>query len=324
MPRSRPDLLLLAGALAALPLVRPTALLAQRAPATRTATGAARDAVAGAAPTDPELARAYALVIDGQGRRGRAIVDSLLAAAPASSARYAEVLYWRAAFAASTADAERDYRRLSVEYPLSNRAADALVALAQLEYVRGDTTLAVHHLQRLMIEHPAGVRSAKANFWAATALFTASDAVRACSALRAARATAGSTDGALRNQIEEALPRCGAGGNVQRAAESVQRGAESGETGAERSTLHAARSTGAASRPRAYAVQVAAYRSRADADALAAKLGARGYATRVVAAEGAPFRVHVGRYATRAAAVEALGRVRAARLNGFVVETGAR
>jgi cell division septation protein DedD len=305
MPRSRTALLLLAGALAALPLVRPTTLAAQRAPATRTATGAARDAVGGAAaPSDPELARAYALVIDGQGRRGRAIVDSLLAAAPANSARYAEVLYWRAAFAASTADAERDYRRLSVEYPLSNRAADALVALAQLEYVRGDTTLAVHHLQRLMIEHPAGVRSAKANFWAASALLTAGDMVRACSALRAARATAGADDGALRNQIEEELPRCGAG-----AVASVAREAPG------------ARDRAAAP---VFAVQVAAYRSRAEADALAAKLGARGYAARVVAAEGAPFRVHVGRYATRAAAVAALERVRAARLTGFVVQTGAR
>ena len=86
-------------------------------------------------------------------------------------ARYAEALYWRAAFAARSADAERDYRRLSVEFPLSGRAADALIALAQLEYVRGDTTLAVHHLQRLMIEHPAGVRSARKHIgWAVHAL----------------------------------------------------------------------------------------------------------------------------------------------------------
>jgi hypothetical protein len=60
--------------------------------------------------------------------------------------------------------------------------------------VRGDTTLAVHHLQRLMIEHPAGVRSARANAWAARVLFGAKDDVRACSALRAARATTGADD----------------------------------------------------------------------------------------------------------------------------------
>ncbi|CAA9295395.1 MAG: hypothetical protein AVDCRST_MAG11-440, partial [uncultured Gemmatimonadaceae bacterium] len=207
---SRFSRLLLAAALAA-----PVAAVPAQTSRGRASADASREAggpaAGSAAPSDPELARAYALVIGGEGKRGRAIVDSLLAATPAGTPRHAEVLYWRAAFAASTADAERDYRRLSVEYPLSNRAADALIALAQLEYVRKDTTLAVHHLQRLMIEHPAGVRSARANFWAARVLFAASDPVRACSALRAARATTGPDDAELRDQIELDVPKCGVG-----------------------------------------------------------------------------------------------------------------
>ena len=315
-------------------LAAPTALLAQpRGRATsdvaREGTRAGAAGAAGAtAPSDPELARAYALVIDGQGKRGRAIVDSLFAATPAGSPRHAEVLYWRAAFAASTADAERDYRRLSVEYPLSNRAADALIALAQLEYVRNDTTLAVHHLQRLMIEHPAGVRSARANFWAARVLFAAADPVRACSALRAARATTGPDEGELRNQIELDVPKCGAAGAARAAGPAAARPAPP----ARRATAAPATpQVSAADRPagattnagRRYAVQVAAYRARSEADALVARLTQRGYSARV-SGQQAPFRVQVGRYATRAEAVAALARVRAAKLDGFVVATDER
>jgi cell division protein FtsN len=70
-------------------------------------------------------------------------------------------------------------------------------------------------------------------------------------------------------------------------------------------------------------VQVAAYATRADAEALAAKLAARGYTARVSGA-AAPFRVQVGPYATREAAAAGLERVRAAKLNGFVVATDGR
>jgi cell division septation protein DedD len=286
-------------------------------------------------------------------------VDSLLAAAPPGSTRYAEVLYWRAAFAATSAAAERDYQRLSVGYPLSPRAADALIALAQLEYVRGDKPLAVHHLQRLLIEHPAGVGSAKTNFWAARVLFEAQDSVRACSALRAARSTTEAGEVELRNQIEFEVPKCSAVGRgatrearsasterpgsqpaAEPAAEASSadaRGAE--ERGAapdekppakaapkargEKAPAKAATAAAPAAGRSGFAVQVAAYKARAEAQALAAKLSGRGYRARVVGS-AAPYRVQVGRYASRAEAAAALARVRAAKLNGFVVDAGAR
>jgi cell division protein FtsN len=66
-------------------------------------------------------------------------------------------------------------------------------------------------------------------------------------------------------------------------------------------------------------VQIAAFRTQSEAKRLHARLVARGYDARVAHA-GTLWRVRVGRYATRDAAVAALGRVRAAKLDGIVVE----
>src|SRR5581483_4987237 len=89
-------------------------------------------------PTDSVFIRARQLVVSGNGAAGRLLVDSVVAVTTPDTPAYGEALYWRAALAASSADAERDYRRLVVEYPLSPRVPDALLQLAQLELARGD------------------------------------------------------------------------------------------------------------------------------------------------------------------------------------------
>ncbi len=67
-----------------------------------------------------------------------------------------------------------------------------------------------------------------------------------------------------------------------------------------------------------YSVQVAAYNHRADAEKLASTLKKRGYEARV---DGSlvPFRVRVGRYATEKAAEDALRKMKAKQMDGFVV-----
>ena len=70
-------------------------------------------------------------------------------------------------------------------------------------------------------------------------------------------------------------------------------------------------------------MQVAAYDRRPPAEQLVAKLSGRGLAARVVGA-AAPFRVRIGRYATHAEAVSAAARLRAERIEGFVVESEGR
>ena len=104
---------------------------------------------------DTLFRRARRLVGDGNGATGRALVDSLLAAAAPGSTDYGNALYWHGALAPTAAEAERDYRRVIVEFPLAFYADDALLALAELEQARGDRAGALAHLQRFVHDHPA-------------------------------------------------------------------------------------------------------------------------------------------------------------------------
>jgi cell division protein FtsN len=68
-----------------------------------------------------------------------------------------------------------------------------------------------------------------------------------------------------------------------------------------------------------YSVQIAAYNHKADADKLVTTLKGRGYAARV---DGSvtPFRVRIGRYATENDAEDALKKLKAKHMDGFVVK----
>jgi cell division protein FtsN len=77
------------------------------------------------------------------------------------------------------------------------------------------------------------------------------------------------------------------------------------------------------SRPITYSVQVAAYNRRAEADRLTASLTKRGYQARVDG-DVAPFRVRIGRYATNKDAEDALKRIKAKQMDGFVVRAPER
>src|SRR3954466_548450 len=88
-------------------------------------------------PADPVFVRAQAMVSDGNGGAGRALIDSVIAATPPMAPLYPQALFWRASLAASAADAESDYKHIVVDYPLAPQAADALLRLAQPPGRRG-------------------------------------------------------------------------------------------------------------------------------------------------------------------------------------------
>lgn len=224
-------------------------------------------------------ARAQRLVATGDGAAGRSAVDSLLAELPPRSPRYAEGLYWRAALAVNAVDAERDYRRIAVEHPLSPRVHDALTRLAQLELARGDRALARGHLQRLLREHPPALARATAWYWLARVDFEEGNATRACASLDSARAHAASSGAGLADQIAQQASRCGGEG---------------------------------------YAIQVAAFPSRPAADRLRARLVSRGHEARIVGT-GAPYRVRVGHYPTRADAERAAEQLKKAGFGAWIV-----
>lgn len=88
------------------------------------------------------------------------------------------------------------------------------------------------------------------------------------------------------------------------------------------SAARAAAKRAADARAGKWTIQIAAYQTRADADALVQRLAAKDITARVVGTKK-PYRVQAGRYATRAAATAALaGLKKNGQKSGFVTEAG--
>ena len=255
--------------------------------------------------TEPVFARAQRMVTAGQDSAGRAVVDSVLRATAEGAPRYAEGLFWRATFSKTAAAAERDYRRIAVEYPLSPRAQEALFRLAQLEATRGDRASARAHLTRIQREQPSGPMSTRANVMLALLSFGDGDNIAGCAAMSAARENLTAADIELRNQLDYYAPRC---------ANPATTGAVGDITGV------AARNNGRSTQARQeYSVQAAAYDTRGEAEALAKRLSMRGYNVRVIGTSK-PFRVRVGRYPTRDRAAEVVREMAQVNVKGIIVE----
>ncbi|MFL5562283.1 MAG: SPOR domain-containing protein [Gemmatimonadaceae bacterium] len=287
------------------------------------------------------FARAQVLVSAGEGKAGRAVVDSLLATIPAASPRYAEGLFWRATLASNALDAERDYRRVAVEYTLSPRVPAALTRLAQLELARGDRAQARQHLERLLSEYPPRNERANAWYWLGRIAFESGDAGRGCTAIDSARVLVASDNIELTNQIAGDSRRClsradgslaaGAPQTSQappapappapRAATTTNATPSATRSAAPSATPHAAAPAakrGAASADK-LTIQVGAYPTRAAAARIQKRLTAQGFDARVMPA-GRYFRVRVGRFPNRSAAAAVATKLRARRYETMVVD----
>lgn len=270
---------------------------------------------------DSVFARARALVSSGNGAAGRVLIDSIAAATDPASPAYADALYWRAALAASTDDAERDYRRIIVEYALSPRAADALLQLAQLELSRGDRSLAASHLERFMAENPTRPERAQAGAQLTELLFQQNDLPRACSTLRQTLAAVPDSLVELRNRLTYYSPRCMALDASPGSRVPVSGVGSGGGGRAGRDSATARRDTVVAhAAPARYTLQLAAsYTTRAEADREAARLQARGLDARVVGSRKS-YRVRIGRYVTRGNAVAAQRELKAKKVTTTVTD----
>lgn len=267
--------------------------------------------------TDPVYARAQALVSEGQGAAGRALVDSMYRATAPGSGERAEALFWRASLAPTAADAERDYRAIVVDHATSSRVEDALLRLAQLELARGDRDGALGHLRRLATEFPGSGHSARTSYWTARVLFERNDLAAACASNAQALARVGANDVELRNQIEYQQQRCR--GDVTAAPPPVAPPSAPRDAApsipVSAPVLQPAASTTPAART--FSVQVAATNTRAGAQTIVNRMSARGYQARIDGT-AAPFRVRVGRYDTRAAAARLLTEMEAKGIDGFI------
>lgn len=260
-------------------------------------------------------ARARQLVANGNGAAGRVLVDSMLTVATPDTPGYAEALHWRAMLAATDADAEADYRRIVVEYPLSPRAGDALLQLAQLEITRGDRPSAASHLERYLLENTKHADRNKTSLTLVKLLFDLHELPRGCAVLGRALRDVDPGQVEIHNQLAYYSPRCaGVDTNTTRVAAAAESAAKK-DTAKRESAATARKPAGR------FTVQVCACATRADADRHVKRLKDNGFDGRVVGT-AKPFRVRVGRYETRAAATSAAGKIRAKKFDAFVTEIG--
>ncbi|CAN5829804.1 hypothetical protein BH11GEM2_BH11GEM2_02520 [soil metagenome] len=172
------------------------------------ASAGAQSSATSTSVNDSLFRRARRLVSEGNGIAGRALVDTLLSREQEGRPGYGDALYWRGALAATAADAERDYRRVIVEYPLSVYVDDALLAMAELEQARGDRAGALQHLQRFVREHPVSTARGTAAFAGARLAFELGDTRAACHLITDARSSIASNEVELRNQVDYYASRC--------------------------------------------------------------------------------------------------------------------
>lgn len=250
---------------------------------------------------DSALARIERLIVAGDRSSARVLTDSLIAALPPESPRLADALYWRAQSAMSAADAERDYLKIAVEHPFTARAPDALLALGQLELSRGNRQSARARFDRVLRDYPSGRHVARASLWSGRLALEERDFTNGCATLHAARSLVTSDEIELQNQFDYFIGQC-------------DRAPVADTTVAAAPTTEPAPVSGTQ-----FSIQVAAYTVKRDATASATRLRERGFDVRVVG-ERAPYRVRIGRYPTRAAAMAALARMRESRVDGIVVE----
>ncbi|MEO6443861.1 MAG: SPOR domain-containing protein [Gemmatimonadaceae bacterium] len=304
---------------------------------------------------DPALARVRRLVNAGERATARALADSLVAAAPEGSDAFAEALYARAFASSSAADAERDYLRVSIEYPLAPQAEDAVMMVAQLKMARSDRDGARRFFERLVRDHAQSAQASKAAFWAGRLALEDGDTARGCGFLSRASERVSSSDVELRNQIDYYGRRCGpqfaaaSGGGavpssgapvatqpvppatkpstkpapVPPAAPPIEKAAAPVTTPAARTVREDSIAATPSVPEKLFSVQVGAFSRQRDASALSDVLTGRGFEARVWG-EKAPFRVRVGHYASGEAAAATIARLKASRVTGIVVEAEPR
>jgi cell division septation protein DedD len=294
------------------------------------------------------IERVRGLAGAGRGADARLLLDSLVVASASTSlnaagsadANLAEALFWRATLSEQAADAERDWKRLLLDVPLSARAPAALLKLGDSETSRGRSSAARGYYERLLREYGAAPERWRASLGITRSYFDDRDVAHACASLAVARPSE-VPEGELRLQAQALQTRCANEQAKLAAAPAMSDGrkdASSGKAISSPATGARDRANGADRADRSsrspepvesptpmntsgarYSVQVAAYDTKAQADAVVKKLAKRGYKVRVDGARK-PYRVRVGAYTTRAEAEAALARMKKAGQKGFVAE----
>jgi hypothetical protein len=233
-----------------------------------------------------------------------AVANAQTVQAPPDSA--AEAAFEAARTAPTAAGREGMFSDFVLAFPFSPRVPTALYELGNLELARNDRDRAATHLARyLAISTPADSLRVPAALTLGRLLIERGDLPRGCAALMIGRAEVPESAIETRTQFDFSIRRCQGVDTTTRPAPVTKA-----------DTAPAPRRTGA------FTVQVAAYDTKKAAERLAANLTGHGLDARVVGTSK-PFRVRVGRYATRAEAEEASREVdRVAKSKSIVVVVG--
>lgn len=209
----------------------------------------------------------------------------------ATGARRASGLYLRAVLTDSLPAAERDLLRVVVEHPLAPESDDALLRLAHVRLLRGDSAGAAAHLDRLATDFPQSPLRAPG--------------VALLGRLRSTKV-----------RVAAAPPR-----TVPPAPRATPARASAPAAAAPTPPRPARR--GPAPRAGRYTVEVAAEGSMAGASGTRERLRARGFSSfLVVDGDDSTVRVRLGNFPTRDAAESLAGRLRDAGYRPTVLPSG--
>jgi cell division septation protein DedD len=307
------------------------------------------------AQTDPRLIEVIREAQEGQGDSARIKVQRLLAATAPGDTLYPQIIYTQAMVANDAAEMRRQLQRVAVEYSSSSWADDALLRLVQLDYASGNLDGAARNLERIRSDYPGSALLPQAAYWAARTYFDRKNPDLACRWIADGMAASqGNVE--LQNQLGYLNQRCStvvlAGPRpasdstptLARASPDTAKAAtpprpdtakppapspgqpstRSDSTWTELKPAPTPEPKPAAPpKPAATAgrfrIQITAVRTAAAAQSIVAKLKARGLSP-VTVQEGGLYKVRIGEYASKAAAVAALPAIKA-KLGGspFVV-----
>ncbi len=277
------------------------------------------------AQDNPALRSAVQLAGEGRGDSARRIVALELAKAKPGDPAYVEALFWRGRLAASGDSAERDLRRVAIEYSTSRWADQALLQLAQLAMAAGNSPGALQLAERLRTDYPTSTLRGRAALWAGRAAFEAGDPATACALLDSAR-TESVGDVEFLNQVAFYRSRCSAvvaapqPDTSHAAAPPAPKGpGDTARPTAPGQSASAARPGGAEStaapiphRAAQFEVQVSATRTNRTAQSVLVRVTRSGEHARIVKGADGYVRVRAGPYLTEHEAAAAARRLKKA------------
>lgn len=260
---------------------------------------------------DRMLDTAMRLANGGQVSEARTIIDSLFRTISNDSPRLADALFARATLATGVLDASLDYERIIREFPSSRRREQSLLRAAQRSFAAGDNAKALEYLGTMNRDYRADSSQATADYWMARVLLEQHEIAAACAASGEAASHAAAAGTALMADIAaESAGSC--------APDVASASGDSISPASTRTRQAVVLSVGAPAR-KTYAVQVSAYDTKSDAEAMSRRLKKEGLDAHVDGTTK-PFRVRIGHYSTYPDAAAALRELKARNLAGFVAE----